>query len=85
MHFTYILQCADKTLYTGVTRDVGKRVRSHNESKRGAKYTRARRPVVLVYKEGFRTLSKALKREHAIKLLTRTEKLALIQQNNRRS
>lgn len=79
MHFVYILQCADKTLYTGRTTHVEQRVRAHNESKGGAKYTRSRRPVILLYKERFRTLSKALKREYAIKHMTRREKLALIQ------
>lgn len=81
MFYVYILQCADKTLYTGRTNDIGKRVRIHNESKRGAKYTRTRRPVILLYKERFRTLSKALKREYAIKQLTRKDKLALIRKN----
>jgi putative endonuclease len=78
MYFVYILKCADKTLYIGYAKDVQARVQTHNEGKRGAKYTRARRPVVLVYKKGFRTLSKALKREHEMKSWTRAEKLAFL-------
>jgi putative endonuclease len=78
-HFTYILKCADTTLYVGYTKDVAKRVATHNTGKAGAKYTKARRPVVLLYSEKHRTLSAALKREHAIKKLSRAEKLALIQ------
>ena len=81
MHFVYILQCADNTLYTGRTTDLEKRVRAHNESKRGAKYTRARRPVELLYIERFRTLSRARKREYAIKQLSRKDKLVLIRKN----
>lgn len=72
------MRCKDKTLYTGYTNDLEKRILSHNTSKTGAKYTRSRRPVKLVYSENFRTLSKALKREIAIKKLSRIEKLLLI-------
>ena len=78
MYYVYVLRCADKTLYTGYTNDLTKRVKAHNESKQGAKYTKARRPVSLVYHEQFRTLSKALKREAAIKKLSRKEKLDLL-------
>ncbi len=74
----YILECSDKTLYTGYTNDVEKRIKNHNEGKTGAKYTRARRPVKLVHQENFRTLSPALKREIAIKKLSRQEKIKLI-------
>ncbi|MEI6345978.1 MAG: GIY-YIG nuclease family protein [bacterium] len=74
----YILKCADATLYTGSTNDVERRVVAHNESKTGAKYTKSRRPVELVYTEKCRTRGAALKREWAIKKLTRTEKLAII-------
>lgn len=74
----YIVQCADKTLYTGVARDVDKRVQEHNESPRAAKYTRARRPVKLVYTENCDNQSQAQQREHVIKQLSRTEKLQLI-------
>ncbi len=74
----YLLECSDATLYTGYTNDLEKRIKNHNESKTGAKYTRARRPVKLVYQENFRSLSPALKREIAIKKLSRAEKLQLI-------
>ena len=76
-HFVYILECRDGTLYTGWTTDPEARLRAHNEG-RGAKYTRARRPVRLVYTECFGTKSEALRRECAIKKLTRAEKDALI-------
>ncbi|MDP3965093.1 MAG: GIY-YIG nuclease family protein [bacterium] len=78
MYFLYILQCFDNTLYTGVAVDVAKRVAAHNHSPRGAKYTRSRRPVTLVYMKKFRSRSKALKEEYRIKQLTRWEKFALI-------
>ena len=77
-HFVYIVECADKTLYTGYTNNLSKRIASHNESKSGARYTRARRPVVLKYSEKFRLKSKALRREAEIKKLSRTAKLMLI-------
>lgn len=80
MNYTvYILECADTTLYTGYTNDIEKRIKNHNEAKTGAKYTRTRRPVKLVYTENFHTLSSALKREIAIKKLSRAEKLKLLQ------
>ena len=77
MHYVYILRCADDTLYTGYTTDLKARVAVHNTG-RGAKYTRSRCPVALVYSKGFRSLGKALSREHALKQLTRAEKEALI-------
>jgi putative endonuclease len=77
MHYVYILRCADGTLYTGYTNDLKARVEAHNRG-RGAKYTRSRGPVTLVYKKGFRTLGKALSREYALKRLTRAEKEDLI-------
>lgn len=80
MYFVYILECADTTLYTGITTDVNRRIEEHNESKRGAKYTKARRPLILRHVEKFRIVNKALKREAAIKKLTRREKLKLILQ-----
>ena len=76
-HFVYILKCLDKTLYTGYTTDVNKRVATHNKGK-GARYTRCRLPVVLVYTEEFETKSNALKREYAIKQLSRQQKLNLL-------
>ena len=74
----YIVQCADGTLYTGSSPDVGGRVQAHNAGQ-GAKYTKTRRPVSLVYQELCADQSSALKREYAIKQLTRQEKLALCQ------
>jgi putative endonuclease len=74
----YIVECADGSLYTGITTDVVRRVGEHNgEGGRGARATRARRPVVLRYTETCATRSDALKREYAIKQLAREEKLAL--------
>lgn len=77
MHYVYILRCADGTLYTGYTTDRKARVAVHNAG-RGAKYTRGRLPVTLVYSRGFRSVGKALAREYAIKQLTRAQKEALI-------
>lgn len=76
--YVYILRCADETLYTGVTTDVARRVNEHNDSLRAAKYTRVRRPVMLVRTEPFQTRSEACIREAAIKKLTREEKLDLV-------
>ena len=75
----YILRCGDGTLYTGCTNDLARRLRAHSAGK-GAKYTRARLPVELVYAESAPDKSRALRREAAIKALTRSEKLALIQE-----
>ena len=77
MNYTYILKCADDTLYCGWTNNLEKRVKNHNEGK-GAKYTRSRLPVELVYYEEFETPNEAQKREYQIKHLTREEKLELI-------
>lgn len=79
MNYTYIVQCADGTLYTGWTTNVMRRLKEHNEGKAGAKYTRAKRPVNLVYYEGYETKEEAMQREYAIKQLTRKEKLELIE------
>ena len=79
VHFTYILECADKTLYVGCTNDIKKRLKQHNGAKAGAHYTKIRRPVVLKYVERFRTLAKARAREGELKRLTRAQKLDLIQ------
>ncbi|MDD2266746.1 GIY-YIG nuclease family protein [Sulfuricurvum sp.] len=76
-YILYILKCNDDTLYTGITSDLEKRLIEHNTSDKGAKYTRYRRPVVVVYQESCRDKSTALKREHAIKKMTRQQKLAL--------
>lgn len=80
----YILRCADGTLYTGVARDVAKRVKTHNRGV-GAKYTRVRLPVMAVYDEPVADRSAALKRELAIKLLSRAEKLQLIRDHHMHS
>lgn len=78
MTFVYILKCADDTLYTGYTTDLKKRLKTHN-SKLGAKYTRGRIPVKLVYFELCETKSEALKREKKIKKLKKSEKENMIQ------
>ena len=80
MYHLYILKCADKTLYTGITVDLERRVEEHSSSKLGAKYTRARRPVELVYSKRFRNRSNATKAESKMKKLSREEKLVLIKE-----
>ena len=77
MNYTYLLECADQTLYCGWTNDLEKRVKAHNAGQ-GAKYTKTRRPVTLVYYEEFETKEEAMRREAAIKKLARKEKLRLI-------
>ena len=77
MNYVYILRCADNSLYTGWTNNLDKRVKMHSEGK-GAKYTRARLPVELVYFEEYEDKIEAMKREYAIKQLKRSEKLMLI-------
>lgn len=76
--FVYILRCSDATFYTGATDDLQKRLQAHNQGK-GAKYTRGRRPVEMVYFEECESYSAALKREYAIKQLTRQQKMQLIE------
>jgi len=76
--WVYILQCADNTLYTGVTTDTKRRLHEHNHAKLGAKYTKARRPVTLVYQESCTNRSNACQRESAIKQYTRSQKIELI-------
>ena len=78
--YIYIVKCADKTLYTGIAKDVAGRINLHNGGK-GAKYTRARLPVKLVYTESSKNRSTATKRELQIKKLTRKEKLRLIKKD----
>lgn len=82
MCYTYILKCSDGTYYTGWTNDQDKRLKAHNGGKSGAKYTRNRRPVTLVYYEEFQGKQEAMKREYAIKQLTRKEKENLIKEKN---
>ena len=77
MCYVYILECADKTLYTGWTIDINNRIKVHNEGK-ASKYTRARLPVKLVYLETYDNKIDAQKREWQIKQLTRKEKLSLM-------
>jgi L-alanine-DL-glutamate epimerase-like enolase superfamily enzyme/predicted GIY-YIG superfamily endonuclease len=74
----YILECADKSLYTGIAKEMEKRVDEHNNSPKGAKYTKARRPVRLVYEEKHRSKNSALKREIVIKKMNKTQKEKLI-------
>jgi putative endonuclease len=75
--FAYFVRCADGTLYAGYARDAREREKAHNTG-RGARYTRSRRPVTLVYVERFRSKGKALRREYQLKQLSRAEKEALI-------
>ena len=77
MYYTYLAKCSDGSLYCGYTDDIDAREKVHNSGK-GAKYTRSRLPVKIVYFESFETKSEALKREHAIKKLTRIKKEELI-------
>jgi putative endonuclease len=84
--FVYLLRCADNTLYTGITTDLKRRLDEHNgenSSKKGARYTRHRRPVVLVYSETLATRASASQREYAIKQLSRTAKDQLISASSR--
>jgi predicted GIY-YIG superfamily endonuclease len=75
--FVYLVRCRDGSLYTGIAKDVARRCQQHN-AETGSRYTRSRRPVILVYQESKRSRSLALKREAAIKAMTRREKEALI-------
>lgn len=77
MNYTYIVSCRDGSLYTGWTKDLERRMKAHNEGK-GAKYTKSRRPVKLVYYEEFETKEEAMRREYEIKQLTRKKKEELI-------
>lgn len=76
-YYIYILRCRDDSLYTGWTDDTAKRLAQHNAGK-GAKYTRSRLPVQLIYSEEFSSKTEAIQREHAIKKLSRSHKLDLI-------
>ena len=78
MYLLYILQCSDNTFYTGITTNLDRRVKEHNQSKMGAKYTKARRPVKLVYSKEFINRSEASIEEFIIKKLSRLEKTKLI-------
>jgi putative endonuclease len=82
MYYLYILECADKTLYTGITTDLKRRVEEHNGTKKGAKYTSARRPVRVVYTRKFKNRSNASREEARIKKLKKSEKVELIKNNS---
>lgn len=77
MNYTYIVQCSDNSYYTGWTNNLEKRIHAHNTGT-GAKYTRSRLPVTLVYYESYATKQEAMRREYAIKQLSRTQKEALV-------
>lgn len=77
-YFVYIVECADGTLYTGITTDLKRRIEEHNASPIGAKYTSARRPVVLVYSKKFKDRSASSKEEIRIKKLSKIKKIELI-------
>lgn len=79
MHYIYLVRCSDDSLYCGWTTDLKRRIDAHNgDIPGGAKYTRGRRPVTLVYSESFHQKQEAQRREYAIKRMTKTKKLGLI-------
>lgn len=80
-YYVYMLVCADDTLYTGITTDLERRITEHNEGKAGAKYTRARRPVKMIYSKKYKDRSSASVAEASMKKLSREEKLALVAVN----
>lgn len=80
MNYTYIVECSDKTFYTGWTNNLEKRIEAHNSGK-GAKYTKTRRPVTLVYYEAFQSKTEAMKREYEIKQYRREKKEELIKKS----
>lgn len=82
MNYTYILRCADGTFYTGWTVNLQSRLKAHNNGS-GAKYTRSRRPVELVYYEIYEEKQEAMRREYAIKQMTRHEKIKLIEEKQK--
>jgi putative endonuclease len=81
MHYVYIVECRDRTLYTGYTNDIEKRISKHNSGK-GAKYTRSRLPVTLLALWAFDSKASALREEYRIKRLSREQKLKLIEANS---
>lgn len=84
INYVYIIECSDKSLYTGWTNNLEKRFKAHNEG-RGAKYTRGRGPLKLVYFEEYESKVDAMKREYAIKKMTREKKIELISNNKMKS
>jgi len=81
MWYLYIVECSDKTLYTGITTDIEKRIEHHNTSNLGAKYTRGKRPVHLVYSKKYKDKASASKEEYRIKQLSRDEKIKMIKKS----
>ena len=79
--YLYVVKCSDNTLYTGVTTDLDRRLTEHNTSLKGAKYTRKRRPVVLVYSKHYADRSQAQKAEYQFKRLSRKEKIKVINES----
>ena len=77
-YYVYLVECANGTYYCGYTNELDARIKNHNYSKKGAKYTKSRRPVKLVYSKIFKSKSQAMKHEYEIKKLTRKKKEALI-------
>ncbi|MGL4572161.1 MAG: GIY-YIG nuclease family protein [Clostridium sp.] len=84
MNYVYIIECGDESLYTGWTNNLEKRFKAHNEG-RGAKYTRGRGPLKLVYFEEYESKVDAMKREYEIKKMTREKKIKLISNNKMKS
>ena len=80
--FVYMVRCSDGTLYTGITNDLEKRIRAHNSGKDGARYTRSRRPVKLVYSEEVESKSAASRLEYKIKKLPRLKKVQLLRKKD---
>lgn len=80
--YVYLVRCRDGSLYAGITTDVERRVEEHNHSPKGARYTRARRPVILVYSEACGDRAAASRREHILKRLSRKAKQALISRHD---
>ena len=78
MYGVYIVKCSDNTLYTGIAKDIDRRIKEHNGSTKGSKYTKSRQPVRLLYRENHPNRSIASKREYQIKQMRREEKLLLI-------
>ena len=85
MYYTYMLRCENNSIYTGITTDVERRMEEHlGKQPKGAKYTKSRTPVTLVYYEVFETKQEAMRRESAIKKMSRSDKLKLICENTAR-
>ena len=81
--YVYMVRCSDRTIYTGITTDLARRVETHNSAKDGARYTRSRRPVKLVYSQEVTSRSDAAKLEHQIKKLKRSEKELLMKKTKK--